>query len=277
MVFTMNNTQTTYAGSFLFNISVINSLAQLKASFKHNRREIQKELGAKSHIDAKKIYLNYSLCEFINTVDLIHQVKDVIKVHEEHTGKRIRSDAVLAIEVLFSIPVARADISTGEYFNDCLAWAIQQFSPAVALTADVHLDESAPHMHTIFLCVTPKNLIGSKQKGDRAKYKKRTENFFNNVACKYGLNRPPIKLLKADRLKLAKQVTSHVESKGDPMTQSPHYPLIRTTIQNDPAPFAMNLGIEIQTTPKKMRTVTQIMTSKGRGLIVLKQPDLLPV
>ena len=85
MVFTMVNTQTNSAGSFLFKIRVINSLAQLKASFKHNRREIQKELGAKSHIDVHKICLNYPLTESVKTDDLIQSVKDSIEVHEEHT------------------------------------------------------------------------------------------------------------------------------------------------------------------------------------------------
>ena len=261
----MNNTQITSIASFLFKISVINSLPKLKASFKHNRREIQKELGAKSHIDAQKICLNYALSESVKTDDLIQKVKDSIKVHEEQTRKRIRHDAVLAIEVVFSLPISRADINTDEYFKDCLAWTVEQFSPASLLTADVHLDEAAPHMHVILSCVTPNKLIGSKIKGNKAKYQERTDHFFHNVACKYGLHRPPNKLLKGDRLRLAKDVIMRLESTRDPMTQSHHYGLIRATIQEDPAPFAMNLGIEIQTTPKKMRTVTQIMTSKGKG------------
>ena len=120
MVFTMNNTQTTSAGSFLFKISVIKSLAQLRASFKHNRREIQNELGAKSHIDSQKICLNYALSESAKTDDLIQRVKYSIEVHEEQIRKRIRRDAVLAIEVLFSIPLARHNINLDEYFKDCL-------------------------------------------------------------------------------------------------------------------------------------------------------------
>lgn len=265
MVFTMNNTQTTSTGSFLFKISVINSLAQLKASFKHNRREIQKELGANSHIDPQKICLNYTLSESVKTDDLIQRVKNSIEVHEEQIRKRIRRDAVLAIEVLFSIPLAGHKINADEYFKDCLQWTIEQFSPALALTADVHLDEATPHMHVILSCVTPNKLIGSKIKGNKARYLERTEHFFNNVACKYGLHRPPTKLLKGDRLKLAKDVIARLESSRDPMTQSPHYPLIRNSIQVDPTQFANNLGIAIQTTPKKMRTVAQIMTSKGKG------------
>jgi hypothetical protein len=261
----MNTIQSSVKSSFLFTIGVINSIKQLKASFKHNRREIQQELGARSHIDAQKICLNYSLFEFEKTEDLIQRVKDSIEVHEEQTRKRIRRDAVLAIEVLFSIPVARADIKTDEYFKDCLAWTIEQFSPATVLTTDVHLDEAAQHMHVILSCVTPGRLIGSRIKGNKTRYQERTEHFFHNVAFKYGLNRPPNKLLKVDRQRLAKDVILHVENSRDPMTQSPHYPLIRNSIQEDPIHFANNLGIEIQTTPKKMRTVTQIMTSKGKG------------
>ena len=261
----MNIIQSSVKSSFLFTIGVIKSIKQLKASLRHNRREIQKELGARSHIDAQKICLNYSLFEFEKTDDLIQRVNDSIEMHEEQTRKRIRRDAVLAIEVLFSIPIARTDIITDEYFKDCLAWTIEQFSPASVLTADVHLDESAPHMHVILSCVTPSRLIGSRIKGNKTRYQERTEHFFHNVASKYGLNRPPNKLLKVDRQRLAKDVISRVENSRDPMTQSPHYALIRATIQDDPAPFAMNLGIEIQTTVKKMRTVTQIMTSKGKG------------
>ena len=261
----MNNINLTSKSSFLFKIGVINALAQLKASLRHNRREIQKELGAQSHIDAQKICLNYSLSESVNTHDLIQKVKDSIKVHEEQTRKRIRHDAVLAIEVVFSVPVSRADLNTEEYFKDCLAWTIEQFSPASLLTTDVHLDEAAPHMHVILSCVTPNKLIGSKIKGNKARYQERTDHFFHNVACKYGLNLPPIKLLKSDRLRLAKEVISRAENTQDPMTKSQHYELIRTSIRQDPTPFALNLGIEIQTTPKKMRTVMQIMTSKGKG------------
>jgi hypothetical protein len=36
-------------------------------------------------------------------------------------------------------------------------------------------------------------------------------------------------------------------------------------IQQNPVPFPTNLGIPIQTTAKKMRTVVQIMTSKDKG------------
>ena len=64
---------------------------------------------------------------------------------------------------------------------------------------------------------------------------------------------------------MAKQVITQVETSADPMTRSPHYQLIRLRIENDPVPFAVNLGIDIEITPKKLRTVAQTFTSKGKG------------
>jgi Plasmid recombination enzyme len=261
----MNNTSTNDQTAFLLNIGAINTLKILRSAFTHNKREIQKELGARSHIDAQKIPLNYSLVDVVSTDGLIHKVNERIQAYEHNIFKRIRHDAVIAIEVLFSLPHSRPDINNRDYFRDSLAWAETQFSPAEVLTADVHLDEATPHMHVIFLCVTPTKLVASKVKGDKRKYRERKEDFFHKVAQKYGLTLPPEKLLKADRIRLAKQVISQVETSSDPMTKSPHYHLIRLRIENDPVPFAVNLGIDVKTTPKKLRTVVQIFTSKGEG------------
>ena len=120
-------------------------------------------------------------------------------------------------------------------------------------------------MHVILSCVTPTKLIGSWLKGNNEKYRERNEDFFHKVASRYGLSMPPSKLYKAEKVSLAKVSISKIESDGDPMTKSPHYPLIRSMIQENPIPFATNLGIPIQTTSKKLRTVVQIMTSKGKG------------
>ena len=252
--------------SFLFfNIEKINSFSQLKSAFRHNKREIQKELGAISHIDASKICQNYSLIETIPTTDLIQKMHGSVELYEESNGKRIRRDAVLALEAVFSIPAHQIDFDIVKFFADCLAWINEKLSPATVLTADVHLDEANPHMHVILSCVTPTNLIGSSLKGNREKYYERNEDFFHKVASHYGLSQPPTKLYKADRDNLAKVSILKIESTGDPMTKSPHYSLIRSMIQQNPVPFATNLGIPIQTTAKKMRTVVQIMTSKGKG------------
>lgn len=261
----MKNSLVSTKSSLFFHLDKINSFSQLKAAIRHNKREIQKELGANSHIDASKICMNYSLVEAIPTPDLLQKMHDSVEQYEDKSGKRIRRDAVLGIEAVFSIPANRTEIDSKSFFQECLLWLTEQMSPANVLTADVHLDEANPHMHVILSCVTPAKLIGSWLKGNNEKYRERNEDFFHKVASRYGLTLPPSKLYKADRVSLAKVSISKIESVADPMTKSPHYPLIRSLIQENPVPFATNLGIPIQTTAKKMRTVTQIMTSKGKG------------
>lgn len=273
----MENTSTNSKNSFYFNIGAISTQRKLRSAFMHNKREIQKELGARSHIDAQKISLNYSLVEVMSTDNLIQKVNDRIASYEDNTNRSMRHDGVIALEVLFSLPPSKTNINSHDYFNVCLTWAKTEFSPAEVLTADVHLDEATPHMHVIFLCVTPTKLVASKVKGDIRKYRERKEDFFHKVAQKYGLALPPDKLLKADRVRLAKQVISQVETSADPMTKSPHYQLIRLRIENDPVPFAVNLGIDIKTTPKKLRTVAQIFTSTGKGADWQPKSEVLPV
>jgi len=151
----MKNSLVSTKSSLFFQLDKINSFPQLKAAFRHNRREIQKELGANSHIDASKICMNYSLIETVPTPDLLQLMYDSIEQYEDTTGKRIRRDAVLAIEAVFSIPASRTDISIESFFQDCLLWLTEQMSPATVLTTDVHLDEANPHMHVILSCVTP--------------------------------------------------------------------------------------------------------------------------
>jgi len=263
--FAMKKSFASTNSSLFFNIQKINSFSQLKSAFRHNKREIQKELGANSHIDASKICQNYSVIETVATPELLQRMHDSVELYEESTGKRIRRDAVLAIEAVFSIPASRTDIDIESFFHDCKLWFTEQMSPATVLAADVHLDEANPHMHVILSCVTPSKLIGSRLKGNSEKYRERNEDFFHKVASRYGLSLPPSKLYKADRSNLAKASISKIESDGDPMTKSPHYSLIRSMIQENPVPFATNLGIPIQITAKKMRTVVQIMTSKGKG------------
>ena len=253
------------ANTFLFNIEKIKSLVQLREAFKHNRREIQKELGATSQIDSQRIENNFSLLQFESTADLMLQVKTAVKAYQSNTGKAIRNDAVIALEVLFSLPNAVTNINTHEYFKDCLNWTTAQLSPASVITADVHMDEATPHMHVLLLCVTPTQLVASKVKGNHSKYKARKTDFFLNVAQKHGLSCPPDRLRKADRVKLAKLVISTVEKTADPITKSSHYPLIRIQIEQNPTPFAVNLGIQIKPTPKALRTMVQTFTGKGKG------------
>ncbi len=261
----MNSSKTKIKKSFYMNIEPICSKIKLRNAIRHNYREIQAELGANSHIDATRTHLNQNLVPKTTAADLMLRVTDVIEAYESQHSRRIRKDAVLAIEVLFSLPVMSSEIPVNDYFRDCLSWAKDQLKPGEVISADVHLDEAAPHMHVIFLAVTPSALNGARIKGYKSAKREREQNFYDNVAAKYGLQAPPTKLTKWDRVLLAKKVLSKIESSDDPLTRSQHFPLIKTAIELDPSIWAQNLGIEIEVTPRKMRTSTQILTSKGKG------------
>lgn len=261
----MKSSQNLIGKSFYLNFKPIRSKQALRIACKHNFREIQAELGAHSHIDAAKIHLNQSLVPKLTTSELMQHVTGVIDSYEERQSRRIRKDAVIAIEVLFSLPVAAEEIPIIEYFEDCLAWTLEQFKPGEILTADIHFDEAAPHMHVILLAITASALHGAKIKGNKYGNHLRQQHFCDNVAAKYGLQKPPARLSKSDRVKAAKKVLSAIESSADPLTQSSHFQLIKRAIEEDPAPWAQSLGIEIEVTPAEKRTFVQIMTSKGKG------------
>ena len=263
--------------AFVFRINTINKLQQLRNALKHNKREIQAELGARGHIKPELVKHNYSLLEKKSASETFSIVKKDIKTYQENQCKRIRTDAVVAIEILFSLPAIQSEINTKQYFTDCLNWSIEQFQPGKVLSADVHLDESNPHMHVIFSCIGSTQLLGSKLKGNRKKFADRQLDFYNNVAQKHGLYMPASKINKTDRLILGKKITAHLETINDPLVSSPSYSIVKNMIFENPTPFAQMYDFEIAVKPKRMKTMTQIFTSKGKGPTGEKETDTLPV
>jgi hypothetical protein len=249
----------------VFKIIKIKSLTQLRDAFRHNKREIVSATTSFGHIDPQKTRLNYSLTPTVDSTQLLGLVNDTILDHQAHIAKQMRCNAVLAIEVLFSVSAANTSIDLKRYFEDCLAWSVQEFTPAKLLCADVHHDEENPHMHIIFLCVTHTNLVASDVVGYKGKSQDRLMNFYSKVAKHHGLDLPLRGLNKANRKLLADWVIEHFDQSGDPITLSKHYPSVREAIKRDPILFAFNLDVDLNLKPIKLRTVAQIFTSKGKG------------
>ena len=263
--------------AFVFRINTINKMQQLREALKHNKREIQAEIGARGHIKPELMKNNYPLLEKKSANETVSVVQKDIKTYQANQGKRLRTDAVIAIELLFSLPLDQSEINNKQYFEDCFNWACRQFQPAKVLSGDVHLDESNPHMHVIFSCIGSTQLLGSKLKGDKKKFADRQLDFYNNVAQKHGLYMPASKINKTDRLILGKKITAHLETINDPLVSSPSYSIVKNMIFENPTPFALMYDFEIAVTPKRMKTVTQIFTSKGKGPKWEKDSETLPV
>ena len=80
------------ASNFIFNIGSIKSIHHLRTAIKHNKREIQAELGAKSYIDINRIRENYSIIPSISVTDIIQKIKHSIFEYEADSSTKRNFD-----------------------------------------------------------------------------------------------------------------------------------------------------------------------------------------
>jgi hypothetical protein len=251
-----------------FSIQKIKSRTRVLAALRHNKRAIQAELGACSHIDPTKIRSNYCLDGFATPEDGYAAMTDAVQRYNHNHIRKVRHDAVFALETVFSLPAGRTDIDLRAFFEECLTWCKREFPRCNVLSADVHLDEAHPHMHVLMGCVCHDQLIGSRAVGHSTSFNRRNLRFFDEIGKRYGLATPSRGMNKKERKALAHLVLRTIQRQGDPMLQSKCYDLIRKAIDANPIGFAVMLGVEIPIAPrphKRMRTSTQIFISKGKG------------
>lgn len=237
-------------------------------ALRHNKRVIQAELGANGHIDPIKTHLNYSLGGCDNPDEGYQWVKQAIHEYNGCHHASMRNDAVVAIEALFSLPSQRSDIDSRAFFKDCLEWVRKEFRDCPLISSDIHHDEANPHMHVILGCVLSNKLIGSHSIGYKGPFNRRNESFFQIIGKPYGLQRPPKSLTKKDRQRISTDVIRVLQNTNDPAIHSRYFPAIRRAVEDNPINFATEMQIDVSPTirrPKKMRTSTQIFTSKGKG------------
>lgn len=252
------------ATSHFLRLGTIASNGKLGAALRHNKREIQRELGASGHIDPARLALNYSLTVAQTSGEVLAKAK---ALREAAGVKRLRKNAVQAIEILFSLP-ANTTIDLRSYFADCYAWTANQFGADLVLSADVHLDEAAPHCHVLVLPLKDGRMVGSELMGNRQTLQARQADFYRNVGQRHGLAAPrKARQSAAERQAIAGRVLTHLRNTNDAALKSAGWALIRDHIGADPFAWATGLGLEVAQPkpPKKLRTVAQIFTSKGKG------------
>ena len=251
------------SASGFMRLKTLSGSGKVLVASRHNKRLIQAEKGAAGHIDATRIDLNYSLH---GPADPMAVAKHAKAVMAAANIKILRKNAVLAIEIIFSVP-PQTEIDLEAYFKDSLQWAAQNFGGIDnVLSADVHLDESAPHLHILILPLVDGRMKGSELCGNRQRLQFLHNDFHNAVAGRYGFARAPARLQGQAKEKTAQAVIQHVRATNDTAQSSALWSVIRDLIDRDPAQFAQSLGIEIATpAAKAARTMAQIFTSKGKG------------
>ena len=252
------------AASHLIRLGVIKGKSGALEELKHNKRTLQAERGAGANIDVTRTPLNYCLTEIATPETIamhakIQMLKAVIDTP--------RKNQVMAVEVLFSLPVQWHSHDTHAFFNDCLAWVKQTFAGEL-LSFDVHLDESAPHAHAIILPLIAGKMQGNSLIGGKGNLMRLINLFYSQIATRYGLAKASRKRLSAkDKQSIEQQVLTRLNS--DSAMQSNVWPCVRDAIHKDPMPFAQMLSIEPDKTLHKVKSFVDHKRSKGKGSFVI--------
>jgi hypothetical protein len=231
-------------------------------AIRHNRREIQAELGAIGHIDPTRLCLNQIIAGPGSPAEVVALAKALM---EEIGYAPDRRDYTQAFELVFSLP-AGTTVNTTLFFNSCMAWTSEKFGGDVILSADVHRDESTPHMHVLVSPIAGGRYLGSKliTKMELDALRKS----FAQMALAYGLREPVRKLFGAQRDAVAQLVIGRLEASRDPILQSSMWPMVKHDINSKPGRYAANLGIEIPDVPtklKRVKTLAELAVSPGKG------------
>ena len=236
----------------------------IRVAAAHNKRDIQAELGAGGSIDISRTALNECLAGAATPDDVVSLAR--VKMAGAGVGK-LRKDAVRAIEFVVSLaPGQCAD--ERKLFVDAVQWLADRFGGSDnILSADIHRDESTPHLHVLLLPLIDGRMVGSNALGGPPQLLKLQADFHAAVCVPYGLKRYSRSLTRNDKTATAAAVLAELKRRCDPCMNSALWPVLRDRIEADPGPHAALLGLEaiIDTKPKKMRTMTQIFTSKGKG------------
>ena len=230
------------ASSHLIRLGTIKGKNGVLEAMKHNKRTLQAERGASANIDVTRTPLNYCLAggDTPQTI-AAHAIVQLL-----HAGiETPRKNCVMAVEVIFSLPIDRHQQDTKPFFEDCLAWVNNRMAGEL-LSFDIHLDEAAPHAHAVILPLIEGKMQGNKLMGNTGNLTRLRNLFYQDVARYYGLSQNSKRLTSDERQALEGKVLWQL--KPDPVMKSKIWACVRDAIHKDPIPFAQLLGIGKTTT-----------------------------
>jgi hypothetical protein len=205
----------------------IKSRKKLLDAFKHNKREF---INPDSNINISKTVNNISIDGSYTSSKLMC---DFDKYLLEYDIKSLRSNAVLAVEVLISISSHLKKDDLEKFFSDCAKW-INSYFKVPAISIDVHLDESNPHLHAILLPTLVKGkLNGHKLIGNIMTIRLAQKSLYEAVGKKFGFSNWGSD--KKNKKELVSEVLERL--KEDAALNSVAWPAILKSIKNNPHHF----------------------------------------
>ena len=149
----------------------------------HNERT-KEAYASNPDIDTERSRLNF------HPVKPKGKYRDVSKQIIRESGCRVRKDSVTAVEVLITASpeffVGKKPREVKEFFDYALEFMKAKQDAATYISAVVHVDEKTPHMHLIFVPLTPDNRLSAKTIiGNRKKLTQWQDEFHAHMVKKY--------------------------------------------------------------------------------------------
>lgn len=239
----------------------------------HNLREIQKELGADSHIDASRIHLNRTLAGAASSDGV---AAEAARLMEAAGVGKLRKDAVRAVEIVFSLP-AGSSVDPDAFFPECLAWSRQYFGAPI-LSAVVHLDEPTqgqirPHMHVLVLPLRDGRMNGGRMMGNKNDLRALQDDFQGRVGGRYRLTResPQKRHSAAAKRAAAVLALDAIRADASELNKPAVVAALLELFGANPEPLLTALNRRMPASQNKGKSFVQIMTAK------VKPIDFAPV
>jgi len=149
----------------------------------HNERT-KETYASNPDIDTERSRLNF------HPVKAKGKYRDVSTQIIRESGCRIRKDSVTAVEVLITASPEffedKKPREVKEFFDHALEFMKTKQNAATYISAVVHVDERTPHMHLIFVPLTPDNRLSAKTIiGNRKKLTQWQDEFHAHMVKKY--------------------------------------------------------------------------------------------
>lgn len=250
------------SASHLIRLGRINGKNGILNAMKHNKRTLQLERGASANIDPTKTPLNYCLTAESTPEDIATHAK--VKMVQAGIDNP-RKNGVMAVEVLFSLPIRWHNEDSKPFFKDCYEWVKASLGGEL-LSFDVHLDEAAPHAHAVILPLVDGKMRGSDMIGGIGNLNRLIGLFYSNVATYYGFaQNSKRRLSKSEKNKLESEVLAALKS--DPVMKSVTWPITRDLIKKDPLLYAEILSLN---KPKRTckKSFVDMKRSRGHGVFI---------
>ena len=201
----------------------------------HNKRT----MTPLPNIDVSKSHLNYAHMGF----DTPANIATYAKIQMLKAGiDKPRKNGVMAVEVIYSLPIDRHHHNTRPFFNDCYVWTKKRFAGEL-LSFDVHLDESAPHAHAIILPLVNGKMQGSDMVGGTGNLYRLINLFHLEVGNRHGLSKnSKARLTGKSKTSIERLVLARLKAVNDPAMQSLVWSQMRDAIHQNPLPFAQALS-----------------------------------